>query len=150
MIDDELIDSMNVFPRFMNAVHRGALPERSRDDLNLTQEKLLLILGNHPHAPMSVLAGKINLDRGAFSRVVQSLVCAGMVRRLNDPDDRRTVNLELTAQGQEHIRKLQPILNEHFRKKLSVLSEEQKESLRQALHTLNSIVETLEGDRINE
>ena len=143
---DELLSSLKILPRFMHAVHRGAFPERSLNELNSTQEKILLMLNDYTSLPMKLLFRKNNLDRGAFSRVVHTLVDAGLVDRTFDPRDRRNIILAITEKGRVHVRDLEPVLHEHFRKRLSVLSEEQKNALLEALKTLNSVVELIEGE----
>ncbi len=64
-------------------------PERSR---------LLFVLAQAPQRP-GHLAQVLNLSAGTVSELIDALVAEGLVRRQADPDDRRAVVLELTAEG---------------------------------------------------
>ncbi len=64
-------------------------PERSR---------LLFVLAQAPQRP-GHLAQALNLSAGTVSELIDALVGEGLVRREADPDDRRAVVLELTAEG---------------------------------------------------
>lgn len=66
--------------------------------------------------PLSVndLAGALVLDKSSASRLARGLVEGGLVRRVADPDDARTVHLEATASGRAlHERIAQDLAREY-------------------------------------
>jgi MarR family 2-MHQ and catechol resistance regulon transcriptional repressor len=55
---------------------------------------------------LNALATELFVDKSTASRVVGGLEDGGFVRRVVDPDDRRALRLELTAEGRELARQL--------------------------------------------
>jgi len=70
-------------------------PERGR---------LLALIGPGPHRP-GHLAQQLRLSPATVSELVDALVADGLLRREADPDDRRAVVLELTAEGRARGRR---------------------------------------------
>ena len=70
-------------------------------DHNLTPEKWLLLARIHQHAPVRQveLSDTALEDAPNVSRLVDSLVSAGLVEREVDPEDRRGRILTLTTEG---------------------------------------------------
>lgn len=54
-------------------------------------------------ATASMLAGRVGLTPGSVSRMIDRLDAAGCVKRTPDPDDRRRVLIEPTAEGLARI-----------------------------------------------
>jgi long-chain acyl-CoA synthetase len=71
-------------------------------DLTLSQYRLLSFLAEGGEAA-SVLAEKLAVSRPSVTGVVDGLVARGLVRRAEDPADRRRVKHDLTPAGRELI-----------------------------------------------
>jgi DNA-binding MarR family transcriptional regulator len=54
------------------------------------------------------LASRLGIDQSNTSLIVEELVCAGLVERKIDGDDRRARLLRLTASGDRLVRRLRP------------------------------------------
>jgi DNA-binding MarR family transcriptional regulator len=54
-------------------------------------------------ATASALAGRVGLTPGSTSRMIDRLADAGCVKRVPDPDDRRRIVIEPTAEGLDRI-----------------------------------------------
>jgi DNA-binding MarR family transcriptional regulator len=74
---------------------------------------------------VSKLADDRHTTRPAISRTVDSLVNKGLVTRSQDPDDRRYVQLSLTAEGQILMDELFTNTRVWMAEKLGILSEEE-------------------------
>jgi DNA-binding MarR family transcriptional regulator len=59
-----------------------------------------LVLAGEPLA-LSDLAARLSCVRSNMTQLVDRLEAEGLVRRVNDPDDRRCIRAELTAEGRE-------------------------------------------------
>jgi DNA-binding MarR family transcriptional regulator len=59
-----------------------------------------LVLAGEPLA-LSELAARLSCVRSNMTQLVDRLEAEGLVRRVNDPDDRRSIRAELTAEGRE-------------------------------------------------
>jgi DNA-binding MarR family transcriptional regulator len=70
--------------------------------LSFTKLNVLTHLADaHQSLSLSEIAGKLNCVRSNVTQLVDRLESDGMVRRLYDPTDRRTIRAELTQQGRE-------------------------------------------------
>jgi DNA-binding MarR family transcriptional regulator len=68
--------------------------------LSFTQLKLLQFLGETEHGlSLGALGEHIGLSLPAVSRAVEGLVKRGLLRRAEDPHDRRSKQVRLTAKG---------------------------------------------------
>jgi DNA-binding MarR family transcriptional regulator len=65
------------------------------------------------------LARQSNLDAGAMTRALDRLEAKGLVKRVRSSEDRRVVNLELTAEGRATAKQIPTVLcrvqNTHMR-----------------------------------
>lgn len=68
-------------------------------DISAAQAIVLTFLANGEADSAAGLCKGISYDPGAMTRMVDRLEQKGLVRRRPNPDDRRTMNLELTAEG---------------------------------------------------
>ncbi|GAA4855587.1 MarR family winged helix-turn-helix transcriptional regulator [Saccharopolyspora rosea] len=55
-------------------------------------------------ATAAELAGHVGLTSGSVSRMIDRLDAAGCIERIRDPDDRRRVLIEPTAEGLDRVR----------------------------------------------
>ena len=89
----------------MKQIHRDVLPQDP--SLSPPQARLLFTIAVKKDEGMSVkeLAEKTNVTPGAITQFVDALVRKELVRRDEDPDDRRIVRLTLTAGAKNQIEK---------------------------------------------
>jgi DNA-binding MarR family transcriptional regulator len=90
--------------------------ELARDELlgplEVTAAQLIVIVnlaGKECATSASELCKGISYDAGAMTRMLDRLEAKGLVQRTRSPDDRRLVNLELTAAGQAAYPRLREI-----------------------------------------
>ena len=67
---------------------------------------ILVMLADADADSASNLCKSASYDQGAMTRMIDRLERKGLVRRVRSPDDRRRVNLELTAEGRAVYPKL--------------------------------------------
>lgn len=70
-----------------------------RHGISVTQLYALSSVAAHWAMTLNELAAELYLDKSTTSRVVDSLVEKGYVRRARDPEDARALSLEPTAKG---------------------------------------------------
>ena len=121
MIDDEQLEVwrgfLNAHARVTRAIGRdladAGLPDLSWYDL-------LWSLYRRPGRSLRVkeLADAVVLSPTAMSRFVDRVEAAGYVRRERDPDDRRALQVTLTDEGVELLRRMWPVyeqgIERHF------------------------------------
>jgi DNA-binding MarR family transcriptional regulator len=75
-------------------------------DITAAQFVILVTLAAADDGSSSHLCKSVSYDQGAMTRMIDRLERKGLVKRVRSPDDRRKVNLELTAQGRAAYPKL--------------------------------------------
>ena len=80
--------------------------ELAEFDITSAQFVILTSLAESGPGPTSVLCQSVSYDQGAMTRMIDRLERKGLVRRARCVDDRRRVNLELTAEGKAVYPKL--------------------------------------------
>ena len=68
-------------------------------DVSAAQWLVVLLVGENAVASASGLCEKLSYDPGAMTRLLDRLEGKGIVRRVRSPEDRRTMQLELTENG---------------------------------------------------
>lgn len=69
------------------------------------------------------LSGAFGMDKGGVSRQVQTLVDLGLVERMPDPEDRRAILLDATAEGRERLSAVSQSRSDRFDERLSDWSD---------------------------
>jgi len=138
---------LKALPLLNNLLFRGGDSDQERLNLNLTQRKTLLLLGSHSPVTQSEILSYTDRDKGALSKVIQSLVEEGYVQRLPSSKDRRKVLLTLTDRGKEISLTLTKNLFDHFMQIFSVLDEVELNELYKSLEKLTHLSELM-GERL--
>ncbi|WP_204139604.1 MarR family winged helix-turn-helix transcriptional regulator [Halomicronema sp. CCY15110] len=86
------------------------------------------------------LYGLLMLSSGAMTNRIDRLEKEGLVTRLRDPNDRRSVMVQLTDQGMQRVDTVMPVLFERENQLLTELSETETETLIALLKRLLAIV----------
>lgn len=93
------------------------------------------------------LARQCRLDVGGMTRMLDRMEAKGLVRRERSLEDRRVVNLELTAEGRATAQKIPAVLcgvqNAHLRG----FSKEEWEQLRSMLRRILATAEEIHAER---
>lgn len=100
--------------------------------------------------PMTLveLAQRLGFDKSWTSRVVDGLVATGLVCKTPSPDDRRSVRIALTPQGQQRHAELHAMLNAHAERVMHRIPAAHRAAVRDALELLRAALraETAEAD----
>ena len=95
------------------------------------------------------LAQRCVMTAPALTEQVDSLARDGFVRRLEDPNDRRVVLVELTAQGRRELDKYREVLKRRVAGVLARLGAEKRARLRSALADLQETIEAIAEETAN-
>lgn len=85
----------------------------------LLQSQILTYLEEKPEAKMSELAGYINTSLSSATQIVERMVQAKFVKRIQDEKDRRVVLLTITESGREELKNLKRAKRERMKKLFS-------------------------------
>ena len=108
-----------------------------RFQLNVTEWRLLAVLGRYPDLTATELVERTAMDKVAVSRAVASLVADGRLTRKVDGEDRRRTRLRLSAKGYRIYDEVAPLALQYQQRLLSALSGEDRVLLEALLSRLN-------------
>jgi MarR family transcriptional regulator, organic hydroperoxide resistance regulator len=75
-------------------------PVLERLGLTYPQYLVMLVLWEHGQRTVKQLGGHLMLDSGTLSPLLKRLETAGLITRVRDPRDERSVTVRLTARGE--------------------------------------------------
>ena len=108
-----------------------------RFQLNVTEWRLLAVLGRYPDLTATELVERTAMDKVAVSRAVASLVADGRLTRKVDGEDRRRTKLRLSAKGYRIYDEVAPLALAYQQRLLSELSAADRTQLEHLLSRLN-------------
>lgn len=86
------------------------------------------------------LASLCGTTPSATTEVIEGLVEEGLVRRVDDPSDRRAVMVSLTAKGETEVARIGELMTSAVLRVFDGLSAEQKARLRSAIADIHEIL----------
>ncbi len=107
------------------------------EDITSTQAKVLFQIYHFRFDRPSQIGKSLNVDNSAITRMLDRLEKKGLLVRLPDPNDRRSIVIELTESGIEVVQRSLPLARCAIDELTQALSEEEIEQLR---HCLKKIV----------
>lgn len=147
----QVMGASHVFCTTVSELLERALGEASDEQLVLSQVKLLLLVGR-PGQRFKVtdVADFLGVTNAAASRSIDRLVQRGLIDRTVSKEDRRAVDLALTAESERLLERFQEVRN---RELLRVLGEYPEDKLRAVISLLDELsvrlaeLEEGEGER---
>ena len=108
------------------------------ESIGLTNAQWVPLLKLHLGAAATVaeLARESQIDAGAMTRLLDRLEAKQLVRRVRSTDDRRVVNVELTAEGVAAARRIPGVLCEVQNAHLAGFTATEWEALKAGLHRM--------------
>jgi DNA-binding MarR family transcriptional regulator len=93
---------------------------------------------------VSEISQRLLIPKPQMTHLIDRLEDLGIVERQTDSQDRRAINITLTAKGREVLEKHDGLIKEAVKTTLSCLTEEELQQLLTSLHTLRDILLKLE------
>ena len=100
-------------PRRMRHVIIRGLKKPGKARLNKTHFMTVMLLNEHGTVPMRFLASIIGVEKGSLTQAVDKLGIFNFVNRWQDPEDRRSVLVELSPRGKWFADEMQRSFNVH-------------------------------------
>ena len=143
MATDSELENMSVnlwrtlyqtYTRFKNGM------DQVLSEQGLTMEQYLVLTTIKYHDPpmrITDVAGWLERSTNSVTMIVDRMVKGGLLRRVRDRRDRRTVNVFLTSKAETAIKAANPTAWEYMQQGMSPLSHRDKDALADLLKTLN-------------
>ena len=114
--------------------------DKKKYDITRTQQIIRLSLCIEGTLTMSQLASKINTSNEQATRAVAQLVDKGFVIRMQNPDNRRVINIRLTDEAMRFMEKMKNEILDDILGKFSSVSDSDMKKMKDALVFINSIL----------
>jgi MarR family transcriptional regulator, organic hydroperoxide resistance regulator len=133
---------------FMPLFHKHVMPSfhvdiRSSIGLSRSQAKALMILRDKGPSTATELGACLALTKASLTGLVDELEGMGLLRREQDPKDRRKAMLMISEQGQAKASEAMDELRRALAEKTGKLSAPERESLEAGFSNLIAILRTL-------
>jgi DNA-binding MarR family transcriptional regulator len=119
----------------------------SCDQLRWAVTPSLAFLNRSPGASLSDLAEHLGVTCATASATTERLVQRNLVQRIDDPQERRRVLLNLTEEGKHQLKQSQDQTRAHIADLLSGLTPEQVSNIEEGLALLKNVFEQTEIKR---
>ncbi|MBX3201577.1 MAG: MarR family transcriptional regulator [Labilithrix sp.] len=110
-----------------------ALSFLTRSSVTSEQAVLLSLVLSEPGCTPTTLAAKMSLSLPSVSQMIERLVTAGLVRRIEHPRDRRKRTIEVTPKSKTFLARLRSVRIEELESALGPLSASTRTRLASAI-----------------
>ncbi|MBI6874204.1 MarR family winged helix-turn-helix transcriptional regulator [Clostridium aciditolerans] len=131
-----------VGPIIIKKIARLGLP--SSGIISINQLMVLGILQEEGSLSISEICRKLTISKPQMTIILDKLAKNGLVYRIYNDKDRRTININITENGNEYCKNLSEVLKENLSRKLIALSEEDLTTLLNSLEITECILKRLE------
>jgi DNA-binding MarR family transcriptional regulator len=109
-------------------------------DVTMPQMKVLMLLRENGALRVGVLARHLNVSTPTITGIVDRLVRQDLVKREDDPSDRRVVLNVLTAKGEQLMERLRHRSDEELTRIVGGLSAQEQTEVAHALKRLEDAI----------
>ncbi len=106
-------------------------------DITIDQWLVLKLIKDHPNLNQKEIARRVFKDYASITRIIEILVKKGFLKRSFNEKDRRRYNLSLTLEGEKVIEELIPIVRRNRQTALEGFTDEDIETLTNALKRIS-------------
>ena len=136
-----LRESVRLLVRKLGVLERG---DASCCDITLSQCQTIVEIGRAGKMSINLLAEVLGLDKSTVSRSVDKLVNDGIAVRKTDPEDRRSVTLQLSEKGQSIFEEVEKRMAIYFDGVVAAIPAEKRE---QVVESVQYLAQALKGIR---
>ena len=114
--------------------------DKSKYDITRTQQIIMLSLSLSGVLTMSQLAAKINTSNEQATRAVAQLVDKGFIIRMQNPRNRRIINIKLTEEANVFLEKMKNDIIDELVTKFSALTDDEMKTLYESVLNVSTIL----------
>jgi DNA-binding MarR family transcriptional regulator len=101
---------------------------------------LMLAVSEAGSLRMGELKDRLGVTGRSITSLVDGLEDEGLLRRSADPDDRRSIRLDITPKGHEHLGEIKALHDAHAERTFAILTDAERVSLLDILNHLRDHV----------
>lgn len=122
--------------KLSNAVSQSFAERVERHGVSVANWVVLRVLYDHEALALKEIVERVGVDQGSLSRMVDRLLARGLVERVENPDDRRAVQISLTREGRRLVPKLAREADENDRVFFAAMAGREREKLLKTIQAL--------------
>lgn len=123
----QLENGIGFLLRLLEAKYDGLYQSMTRPtDITPRQFGVLMTLFQLGHMTPSVLAERISCDRNTLSEMLKRMTARKLISKKSNPDDRRSIQVQISAKGEEALLAVIPAAAELQNLMLAPLSKEDR------------------------
>ena len=134
--DSRLDATVEMYWRVYGAVQQQNVTDWMELDLSTAQLKVLFIVNFRGPLPISQIAHMVGIGAPTASHLVEKLVQAGLIERIESGSDRRVVHAQVTAEGRATALRFRQGRTDIMRHWISQLSADDQAALDKGLQAL--------------
>lgn len=140
---NRMLDNIHlIFPLFNRALLK---PEELTHNPISPEFRVMLILILRNSQPISTIGGWLGISKSNMTAVIDKLIALGYIERRPSTEDRRIIDISITAEGRRYMEACKTEARESVKKRLSTLSTEDIDSLYASLENIRLILMKLSG-----
>jgi DNA-binding MarR family transcriptional regulator len=140
---DRTLKAFEAFQQRMMNVHA---PEFAALDITMAQAKLLYVITAGGPLTMSGVSQRLGVTVSTASGAVDHLVAAGLLARIDDPANRRQVQVSVTPLGHDTLANIQELNTRHLRTLFAAISDADLAVLEQATRIMAAAIDLTSPD----
>ena len=146
LIDTCAHELMDTAPQIVQSI-RVEMRRGRGSDISIPQFRALRFIQRNPDSSLSNVAEYLGLTLPSMSKLVDGLVTDDLVIRQESKADRRRMTLELTGTGAAIVNAARAGAQTNLARKIKGLSDEELETIHQAMKILHPIFAGQENNR---
>jgi DNA-binding MarR family transcriptional regulator len=146
--DDPLHEVIELLFIYSHEMQRTTATEWWSLELTMAQVKVLFTLAFEGQATIGTIAETLGVGPPTASHLVDRLVQAGLVERVEQSTDRRYTLASLTSQGETMVRRLRQGRIDRLHSWLAQLNEQDVAALQQGLEALIRVAQSASSQEI--
>jgi DNA-binding MarR family transcriptional regulator len=147
MVNKRIDEVADLLTRIPPIIHRKLLKDVFRETLdqigeNMSPHHLMImkVLAEQPELCHSTKIGEMtSISKPQMTHLIDKLISLGLVERHYDLEDRRKIKINLTDKGRMTLKKIDGLLKNRIKTRMSSLQESELDKLADSLRTIADI-----------
>jgi DNA-binding MarR family transcriptional regulator len=135
---EKIVDNLFFISPLVSKVMKHSI--RTRTNLNPVAWWVLMLLYRHEMLTMSEIGCKLQIPKPHVTAQVDKLIAEHLAERLDDPNDRRVVNIRLTELGKESHNKIAHDVSEDMQQRIKQLDPQKRAELLESSQKVRDIL----------
>jgi len=119
---------------------------RASTNLNPGSLYIMGLLSRNEMMSMSEIGCKLKIPKPHVTSQIDKLIAENFVERLNDPNDRRVINIRLTDKGKEDFQIMKQTISQEMRQRIETLDQQNIKAMLDSTQQLREILTEIMKD----